>query len=212
MPRLGCVVLLLFPGVLGGCGAPPPLTEERARALVLERAIDNEPVYAEVPERVWWGPDFPKDDYDELALQTLRNLEAAGLVTLRHDVDGETESWTAAVTREGFPILGKVSSARGRALRALVCVKKIDRVSHFVRHPTEPTVGSADLVWHYERPTTLYEAFETKVDKPLGKPFRSVVSIPSNSRPVANTRAVKSHSARRIARVAGSALSTGHCS
>lgn len=163
--------------LLAACGSPAPLTEESARTLILERAIDKEPVYAEVPESVWWGPGYPKDDYDELALRTLRNLEAAGLVTLTHEVEGEKESWTAAVTDAGFPILGRVPSSRGRALRAKVCEKKVDDVRNFIRHPSEPTVGSADLVWHYEKPTPLYDAFETKINKPLNRPFRSVVSI-----------------------------------
>jgi hypothetical protein len=154
------------------------LTAERARELILDRAIDTEPVYAEVPARVWWGPDYPKDEYDEIALRTLRNLETAGLVTLTREADdGGTESWTAAVTEKGFPILGKVPSKRGRALRGKICVKKIDDVGNFIAHPSNPGVGSADLYWHYEQPTDLYELFETKIDKPLGKPFRSVVSI-----------------------------------
>ncbi len=167
----------LLASLLAGCGAPKPLTAEMARALILERAIDEEPVYAEVPERVWWGPDYPKDAYDEVALRTLQNLEDAGLVELIHDVEGETESWSAKVTGTGFPILGKVPSKRGRALRAKICVKKIDDVKNFIRHPSDPNVGSADLVWHYERPTPLYDLFETRIDKPLEKPFRSVVSI-----------------------------------
>ena len=162
---------------MSGCAKPEPLTAERASALILERAIDNEPVYAEVPERVWWGPDSPKDDYDSLALQTLKNLEQAGVVTLTHETEGESESWTAVVTDKGFPVLGKVPSKRGRALRARICDKKIDEVRNFIRHPSEPMVGSADLVWHYEKPTPFYELFETKINKPLGKPFRSVVSI-----------------------------------
>jgi hypothetical protein len=173
IPASILVAVLFF----AGCGAPKPLTEELARALILERAVDNEPVYAEVPQRVWWGPDYPKDDYDERALRTLRNLEDAGLVTLTRESDGETESWVAAVTDAGFPILGKVPSRRGKALRAKICEKKVDDVRNFIRHPTDPTVGSADLVWHYERPTALYDAFETKIDKPLDTPFRSVVSI-----------------------------------
>lgn len=169
--------ILIAAVLLAGCGAPKPLTEEFVRTLVLERAIDDEPVYAEVPQKVWWGPGYPKDDYDERALKTLRNLEKAGLVTLTQENDGETESWTAAVTDAGFPILGKVPSRRGRALRAKICEKKIDDVRNFIRHPTDPTVGSADLVWHYEKPTALYDAYETKIDKPLDVPFRSVVSI-----------------------------------
>ena len=163
--------------VLAACGRVPELSDENARKVILDRAVDDEPVYAEVPERVWWGPEAPKDDYDDLALRTLRNLEAVGLVALVHETDGETESWKATVTEKGFPILGKVPSKRGRALRAKICSKKIDDVRNFIRHPSDPAVGNADLIWHYEKPTAFYNLFETKRDKPLGKPFRSVVAI-----------------------------------
>jgi hypothetical protein len=175
--RSVALVAALAAVVVVACGKPPELSDDYARKVILDRAIDDEPVYAEVPETVWWSPESPKDDYDELALRTLRNLESAGLVTLAHEVDGATESWTATVTERGFPILGRVPSKRGRALRAKICAKKIDDVRNFIRHPSDPAVGSADLVWHYEQPTVFYEMFETKRDKPLGKPFRSVVSI-----------------------------------
>jgi len=48
---------------------------------------------------------------------------------------------------------------------------------NFVRHPNEPTVGRAEIVWHYEKPTRFYDLFETKIDKPLHEPFASLVSF-----------------------------------
>ena len=42
---------------------------------------------------------------------------------------------------------------------------------------TEPMVGHAELIWHYDRPTWLYPLFETKMNKPLKKEFASLVSF-----------------------------------
>jgi hypothetical protein len=52
-----------------------------------------------------------------------------------------------------------------------------DGIRNFQRHPTEPTVGHAELIWHYDDPTPLYPLFETKINKPLKKPFASLVSF-----------------------------------
>ena len=52
-----------------------------------------------------------------------------------------------------------------------------DGIRNFVRHPTEPTTGHAQLVWHYANSTWLYPLFETKINKPLTKPFASNVSF-----------------------------------
>lgn len=160
------------------CGTQPPLDEKLATELIRRNAIDHEPIYAEVPQRVWWGPDYPKDDYDDLAVRTLRNLERAGLLKVSHVVEKDgREIYQGKVTDKGFPIIGTVPSARGKAFRGKICVKKIESITNFLRHPTDPMVGSAEIIWHYESPTPLYELFETKIDKPLGKPFRSVASI-----------------------------------
>lgn len=160
------------------CGAPPALDEKLAVELIRKNAIDDEPIYAEVPQKVWWGPGYPKDDYDGKAVETLLRLEKAGLLKVTHVVEKDgREIYQGKVTDKGFPIIGTVPSARGKAFRGKICVKKIDRVENFIRHPGDPQIGSAEIIWHYASPTPLYELFETKIDKPIGKPYRSVASI-----------------------------------
>lgn len=163
--------------LIQSCGDPEPLTAERAGRIVGSHTFRREPVYAEVPQKVWWDASAPKDAYDELALRTLRNLERAGLVTLEHRRSTGGESWMARATKQGFPILGTAPSARGPVFRGRICEKRYDGLRSFVRHPTDPGVGHAELVWHYENPTPLYPLFETKIDKPLGRPFVSHVSL-----------------------------------
>lgn len=161
-----------------GCAKPVPLTPAFAESLVRAQMFSVEPVYAEVPQKVWYGPRAPKDDYDEKALRTLRNLERAGLLTVSSSkgTDG-TEVHQAKVTKAGFNILGTMPSARGPVYRGRIAEKRIDGLRNFVRHPNEPTVGSGEVVWHYEKPTPLYPMFETKMDKPINKPFVSLVSF-----------------------------------
>ena len=160
-----------------GCSQPEPLTEEKAKEIVSAWMFKREPVYAEVPQRVWWTPRAPKDDYDEKALRTLRNLEREGLITVSEKVSGDSAEYIAKVTKKGFPILGTAPSHRGPVYRAQICEKVYDGIRNFVRHPSEPTVGAAELVWHYANPRALYPAFETKIDKPLDKPFVSHISF-----------------------------------
>lgn len=157
------------------CARREPLTEEKARQIVVSRAFKREPVYAEVPQRVWWSPRAPKDDFDEKAVATLRNLQRAGLVTVTENVspDGSSAEYVAKVTDKGFRILGTAPSYRGPVYRGKICEKVYDGLREFQRHPTEPTVGYAKLAWHYEKPTTLYPLFETKRNKPLHTPFAS---------------------------------------
>jgi hypothetical protein len=163
---------------LGGCDNAEPLTAAKAEELVRSSSFKSEPIYAEVPQKVWWTPASPKDDYDEKALRTLRNLEKAGLVTVTEsDVTATTATYVAKVTKKGFPILGTAPSYRGPVYRGLICVKRYDGLRNFVRHPSEVTVGHAELVWHYEQPTWLYPLFETKIDKPLNQPFASHLSF-----------------------------------
>jgi hypothetical protein len=160
-----------------GCQKPQPLTAEKAQQIVSGWSFRREPVYAEVPQRVWWSPKAPKDDYDEKAVRTLRNLERAGLVTVTETVSADSAEYVAKVTKKGFPILGTAPSHRGPVYRATICEKRYDGIRNFQRHPTEPTVGHAELVWHYDHPTWLYPLFETKIDKPLKTPFASHVSF-----------------------------------
>lgn len=160
------------------CERAEPLTAQKAQEIIGGVAFQREPVYAEVPQKVWWTPQAPKDDYDEKALRTLRNLERAGLVTITATGDGtDSPTYVAKVTQKGFPLLGTAPSVRGPVYRAKICEKRYDGLRNFVRHPNEPTVGHAQLVWHYDTPTPLYPLFETKINKPLNRPFVSHVSF-----------------------------------
>ena len=171
---LGAFVML---ACILACSKPEPLTEQKAQQIVASWMFKREPVYAEVPQRVWWTPKAPKDDYDEKALRTLRNLERAGLVTVTEKVSPDSAEYIAKVTKKGFTILGTAPSHRGPVYRATICMKVYDGLRDFVRHPTEPTVSHAELVWHYDNPTWLYPLFETKINKPLKTPFVSHVSF-----------------------------------
>ncbi|MGZ5477022.1 MAG: hypothetical protein ACXW29_12880 [Thermoanaerobaculia bacterium] len=159
------------------CARKEPLTAEKANEIIQTNSFKHEPIYAEVPQRVWWSPTSPKDDYDEKALRTLTNLERAGLVTLTQRQDGVISSVVTKATPKGFPILGTAPSFRGAVFRGQIAEKVYDGVRNFERHPTEPTTGHAQLIWHYTRPTWLYPLFETKINKPIDKPFASNVSF-----------------------------------
>jgi hypothetical protein len=159
------------------CSKPEPLTADKAQEIVKSGSFKSEPVYAEVPQKVWWTPKSPKDDYDELAVRTLRNLEKAGLVTVTEEVTADSATYVAKVTQKGFPILGTAPSYRGAVYRAKICEKVYDGLRNFQRHPSQPTVGHAELAWHYDNATWLYPLFETKIDKPLDKPYASYVSF-----------------------------------
>lgn len=171
----GAFLLVLVAAL--GCAKPEPLTEAKAKEIVGAWLFKREPVYAEVPQRVWWTPQSPKDDYDEKAVRTLRNLERAGLVTVTEKVTADSAEYIAKVTKKGFPILGTAPSNRGPVYRGKIAEKVYDDLRNFVRHPTEATVGHAELVWHYDHPTFLYPFFETKINKPLSSPFVSHVSF-----------------------------------
>ncbi len=176
--RTNTLLLLAIVTTLLACAKPEPLTAEKAEEIIQGGSFKAEPVYAEVPQKVWWSPKAPKDDYDEKALRTLRNLEKAGLVTIAEsDVTADSATYIATVTRKGFPILGTAPSYRGPVFRGLICEKRFDGLRDFVRHPNEPTVGHAELVWHYDNPTWLYPLFETKINKPLKTPFASHISF-----------------------------------
>lgn len=180
MQNAKCILLSAFCILTSfACAKPEPLTAGKANELISARAFKKEPVYAEVPQRVWWNPRAPKDDFDEKAIRTLRNLERAGLVTATENVspDGTTGEVIAKVTGKGFPILGTAPSFRGPVYRGKICEKIYDGLRDFQRHPTDPTVGHAELAWHYDNPTWLYPLFETKINKPLKKTFASLVSF-----------------------------------
>jgi hypothetical protein len=171
---LGLASLLVF----GACAKPEPLTKEQAEAVIRSHMFVAEPVYAEVPQKVVFGPASPKDDFDELSVRTLRNLERAGLVTVEHSTAADgTETYVAKVTKAGFSILGTTPSNRGPAFRGRICEKRYTGFDDFARHPSDPTIGRIEIVWHYVNPTNLYPLFETKIDKPLQQPFMSVASV-----------------------------------
>jgi hypothetical protein len=168
----------VFVAVLAlSCARREPLTEAKAKSIIKAVAFKKEPIYAEVPQRVWWNARAPKDDYDEKSLRTLRNLERAGLVTVTEKLEGESAEYIARVTKKGFPILGTAPSYRGPVYRGMIAEKIYDGLRNFERHPTEETTGHAELVWHYANPTWLYPLFETKINKPLNTPFVSHVSF-----------------------------------
>lgn len=173
----GLCALILMPG-LSSCARRTPLTAEKAESILRSTGLRPVPIYAEVPQRVWWGPKAPRDDYDGKALQTLRNLEKAGLITVTggESADGSAE-YVGKITEKGFRILGTSPSHRGPAFRAQIATKVYDGVRNFQRHPNEETTGFAELVWHYDNPTPLYPLFETRINKPLKTPFVSQVSF-----------------------------------
>ena len=170
-------IALAFLAIAAACHREEPLTKEKADEILKGYQFQREPVYAAVPQRVWWDPQHPKDDFDEKSERTLRNLQANGYITLTEVHEGERTIFTAKVAEKGFKLLGTGPSARGPVFKALICYKKYEGVRDFQRHPNEPTTGRAELVWRYADATPLYELFETKGDKPLDKPFASLVSF-----------------------------------
>lgn len=159
------------------CEKAEPLTAEKAQEIIGDWSFQRVPVYAEVPQKVWWTPQSPKDAYDEKAVRTLRNLERAGLVTVSESVTADSATYIAKMTANGFRILGTAPSVRGPVFRGRICEQRYDGLRKFQRHPSQPTVGSGELVWHYEKPTPLYALFETRIDKDLNKPYASLVSF-----------------------------------
>jgi hypothetical protein len=164
--------------LLGGCDRREALTPEKAKEIVSRYQFSAEPIYAEVPQRVWWSDASPRDEYDGKALETLRNLERAGLLTVTesHGPNGIQE-YRGKVTAKGFPLLGTAPSMRGPVFRAKIAEKRYDGLRNFERHPNDPTIGHGELVWHYGNPTPMYDLFTTKIDKPLNTPFASLVSF-----------------------------------
>ena len=166
-------VLLTF----AACQREEPLTAAKADQILKSYQVRREHVYAAVPQRVWWDAQHPKDDFDELSLRTLRNLQGQGYITVTESQESGRTIFTAKVTEKGFRLLGTSPSARGPVYKALICYKKYDGIRNFERHPNEPTTGNAELLWHYDSPTAFYPLFETKLDKPLNQPFVSLVSF-----------------------------------
>ena len=175
MRRLASQLLLLL--LLCACQRREALTAAKAEEILRGYMFKSEPVYAEVPQRVWWNARAPKDDFDEKSLRTFTNLQRAGLITVSGGATADGAEYVAKVTPKGFPILGTAPSFRGPVYRGLIAHKKYDGIRNFQRHPSDPTTGHAELVWHYADPTPLYPLFETKINKPLDKPFVSLVAF-----------------------------------
>ena len=171
--QVACALLLLTIA----CQKAEPLTAAKAEQILQSYQFTSEPIYAEVPQKVWWNARFPKDEYDDRSLRTFDNLQKAGLITVTGGPTPDGAEYVAHVTQKGFPILGTSPSARGPVYRGLICRKVYDGLRNFQRHPTEPTTGHSELVWHYANPTPLYPLFETKQNKPLDKQFVSLVSF-----------------------------------
>src|SRR5512143_1468692 len=81
------------------CDRAEPLTEQKARQVLERFMVQKVPVYAEVPQRVWWSAKAPKDDFDEKSLRTFDNLQKAGLITYKpfQSADGKS-GYVATVT------------------------------------------------------------------------------------------------------------------
>jgi len=163
--------------LLIACQRREPLTAAKAEQILHDYLQVRQPVYAEVPQKVWWNARFPRDDFDDKSLRTFDNLARAGYVTVTKSESNGTTAYLAKVTAKGFPILGTAPSYRGPTFRGMICYKAYDGIRNFQRHPTEPTVGHAELIWHYTDPTPLYPMFETNINKPLNTPFASLVSF-----------------------------------
>jgi len=171
------VALALALLAVAACQKKEPLTAAKAEQILRAFIVSRVPAYAEVPMHVWWNAQSPEDDFDARSVRTLHNLQRAGLVTVAESHENGTTSYVARVTPKGFPTLGTAPSARGPALRGLICYKVYDGIRNFERHPSDPTIGRAELLWHYTNATPLYPLFETKIDKPLDKAFASLVSF-----------------------------------
>jgi len=170
--------ILLLACTLGvACDKPEALTAAKAQEIISRYQFTAEPIYAEVPQRVWWSPKAPKDAYDEKALRTLNNLVNIGYVTVSGSQTADSGEYIAKVTPKGFNILGTAPSMRGPVFRGRICEKRYDGLRNFQHHPSDPLVGHGELAWHYANPTPLYPLFETKINKPLDKPFASFVAF-----------------------------------
>src|SRR5436309_2068192 len=99
--------------VLAACQPREPLTAAKAEQILRAYMFQREPVYAEVPQKVWWDERHPKDDFDEKSVRTFRNLERAGYVTVFERSDSHGSIYTAKVTDKGFHVLGTSPSMRG---------------------------------------------------------------------------------------------------
>src|SRR5258706_11392562 len=52
-------LVLLFAVLLVACPKPEPLTKQKAEEIIHGHQFTREPVYAEVPQKVWWNARYP---------------------------------------------------------------------------------------------------------------------------------------------------------
>src|SRR5436309_1859338 len=76
--QVACAVLLL----MVACQKAEPLTAAKANEIIESYRFAAEPIYAEVPQKVFWNARFPKDEFDDRSLRTFDNLRNAGLITV----------------------------------------------------------------------------------------------------------------------------------
>ena len=76
--------------LLVACQRPEPLTAQKADQILRAYAFARVPVYSEVPQKVWWDEQHPKDDFDDKTGRTLNNLARDGYLTVEetHDKHG----------------------------------------------------------------------------------------------------------------------------
>lgn len=170
-------LLLIVVLTFTACARPERLTRQDAEDLVRATFRDGDPVYADVPLRVSWSESSPRDEFDVRSAETLDRLERLGLVTIARQIDGGTGVIEATLTPAGQRVLGSVHSVRGPAARGRIAERRVDGVGRIDLHPGDPTKGRVEVLWHYDSPTSLYEAFLTRQDKPLNEPFASVISM-----------------------------------
>src|SRR3977135_592245 len=85
------------------CQKREPLTAAKAEQILRDVRFTAEPIYAEVPQKVWWNPRFPKDEFDERSLRTFDHLQKAGLITVTGGATADGAAYVAHVTQSGFP-------------------------------------------------------------------------------------------------------------
>ena len=78
MRRLTSQLLLLV--LLCACQRREALTAAKAEEILRANMPGNEPVYAEVPQRVWWSPKSPKDDFDDKSVRLPANARVTAWV------------------------------------------------------------------------------------------------------------------------------------
>src|SRR5437016_1824532 len=141
----GFVLLLLL---ALACDRAEPLTEQKAREVLQRFMAQKVPVYAQVPQRVWWSAAAPRDDFDEKSLRTFDNLQKAGLSATKpiQTADGKTGlraavAMIASVASRGKnPVSTTPAFSRMRATTSAISGDSGTRTSR-MRCPSSVTRG-----------------------------------------------------------------------